>query len=107
MERIVEPELMTEVEQAQAYSEANFEDAHSRYPVLFREKFPNITPTGHALDLGCGPRDVTRRFVSALPGWHFDAVDGSPAMLAEARKRNSERINFIEGFIPGAQIPRA
>src|SRR2546422_1829110 len=107
MERVVEPELMTEAEQARAYSEANFEDAHGRYPILFREVFPDCPPTGHALDLGCGPGDVTRRFARALPDWQFDAVDGSPAMLTEAWKRSSKQINFIEGFIPGAPIPRA
>lgn len=107
MPRIVEPELMTEAEQARAYAQANFESAHSRYPLLFREQFPNCPPTGHALDLGCGPGDVTRRFARALPGWRFDALDGSPAMLAEARRWPSERIHYIEGRIPGAPIPRA
>ena len=107
MERIVEPELMTDAEQARAYAEADFESAHSRYPLLFQEKFPDCPPTGYALDIGCGPGDVTRRFARVLPGWMFDAVDGSPAMLAEARKRTTDRIHYIEGFIPGAPIPRA
>jgi SAM-dependent methyltransferase len=106
MDRIVEPELMTEVEQAQAYAAADFESAHGRYPRLFLETFPNCPPVGCALDIGCGPGDVTRRFAQALPGWSFDAVDGSPAMLAEARKRPAERINYIEGLIPGVQLPR-
>jgi SAM-dependent methyltransferase len=105
MERTVEPELMTEVEQARAYAEADFENAHSRYPLLFREKFPNCPPTGHALDIGCGPGDVTRRFARILPGWSFDAVDGSAAMLAQAP--STERINYIQGRIPGAKLPRA
>ena len=107
IERTVEPELMTEAEQARAYAEADFESAHGQYPVLFREKFPACPSTGHALDLGCGPGDVTRRFARALPGWIFDAVDGSPAMLAEARKRTTEPINYIQGVIPGVPIPRA
>src|SRR5437016_13812314 len=106
MERIVEPELMTEAEQARAYAEADFEEAHSRYPLLFCELFPNCPPAGHILDLGCGPGDVTRRFACILPDWNFDAVDGSPAMLAEACKKPSEQIQYIEGFIPGAPIPR-
>ncbi len=98
---------MTEAEQARAYAQANFESAHRRYPLLFREQFPNCPPTGHALDLGCGPGDVTRRFARALPGWRFDAVDGSSAMLAEARRWPSERIHYIHGRIPDAPIPRA
>ncbi len=107
IERIIESELMTDAEQARAYTQADFESAHGRYPLLFLERFPNCTPTGHALDLGCGPGDVTRRFAAALPGWSFDAVDGSPAMLAEARKRPNQRINYIDGVVPGASIPRA
>jgi len=105
MERIVEPELMTEAEQARAYAEADFESAHSRYPLLFQEKFSDCPPTGYALDIGCGPGDVTRRFAQILPGWTFDAVDGSATMLAQAPK--TERINYIHGFIPGAPLPHA
>jgi SAM-dependent methyltransferase len=105
MERIVEPELMTEAEQARAYAEADFETTHSRYPILFRDKFPNCPVAGHALDIGCGPGDVTRRFARILPGWTFDAVDGSAAMLAEAPA--TERIRYIHGSIPGVTLPRA
>jgi SAM-dependent methyltransferase len=105
VERIVEPELMTEAEQARAYAAADFESAHSRYPLLFREKFPDCPSTGHALDIGCGPGDVTRRFARVLPGWNFDAVDGSTAMLAQAPP--TERIRYIHGLIPGAPLPRS
>jgi SAM-dependent methyltransferase len=105
VERIVEPELMTEAEQAQAYAAADFESAHSRYPLLFQQKFPDCPPTGHALDIGCGPGDVTRRFARILPGWDFDAVDGSKAMLAQASP--TERIRYIHGLIPGTRLPRA
>lgn len=104
MKRVVEPELMTEAEQARAYAAADFEEAHRRYPLLFQELFPDCPATGHALDIGCGPGDVTRRFAALLPGWTFDAVDGSPAMLAQAPK--SERIRYIEGRIPGVTLPR-
>jgi trans-aconitate methyltransferase len=104
MQRIVEPELMETAEQARAYAAANFEQAHARYPVLFREKFPACPARGQALDLGCGPGDVTRRFAAALPGWEFDAVDGSAAMLAEAPP--SERIRYFTGRMPALDLPR-
>ncbi|HET9234400.1 MAG TPA: SAM-dependent methyltransferase, partial [Candidatus Eisenbacteria bacterium] len=58
MERIPEPELMTEDEQARAYAQADFEEAHSRFIALFRETFPEVSE-GTALDLGCGPGDIT------------------------------------------------
>jgi len=111
MKRTVEPELMSAEEQAQAYAQADFEAAHSSYPRLFAEKFPRRTARAFALDLGCGPCDVTIRFAKANPGYIFHAVDGSAAMLNHARnavvrQKLSRRIRLIEGIIPGAPIPR-
>ena len=111
MKRMVEPELMSAAEQARAYAQADFESAHSSYPKLFAEKFPRRPAKALALDLGCGPGDVTIRFAKANPGYVFHAVDGSAAMLrfgrlAVAHARLSRRIKLIEGFIPGASIPR-
>lgn len=112
MKRVVEPELMTEGEQAQAYARADFESAHSLYPRLFDERFPRRPTRATALDLGCGPCDVTIRFAKANPGYTFHAVDGSAAMLKHGRRalaRHSglaRRFKLIEGFIPGAPIPK-
>src|SRR5262245_39069122 len=112
MKRIAEPELMSAEDQAAAYAQADFEAAHSLYPPLFADKFPDRPRTAFALDLGCGPCDVTIRFAKANPRYKFHAVDGSAAMLkfgqtAIAAQRLSRRIKLIEGFIPGAPIPRA
>ena len=112
MKRVVEPELMSAVEQARAYAQADFESAHSGYPKLLAEKFPRRPSKALALDLGCGPGDVTIRFAKANPGYVFHAVDGSAAMLrfgraAVAHAKLSRRIKLIEGFIPGAAIPHA
>ena len=112
IKRTVEPELMTEESQALAYARADFESAHSSYPKVFANKFPRCLRRALALDLGCGPCDVTIRFAKANPGWMFHAVDGSAAMLrharaALARQRGlSRRIKLIEGFIPGAPVPK-
>ena len=112
MKRIVEPELMSTEEQARAYAEAHFAAAHSSYPKLFAQKFPRRPSRAFVLDLGCGPCDVTLRFAKANPGYTFHAVDGSAAMLkyaqtCRARERGlSRRLRLIEGFIPGAPIPR-
>ncbi|MSU58428.1 MAG: class I SAM-dependent methyltransferase [Pedosphaera sp.] len=110
MKRTVEPELMSDAKQAKAYAQADFESAHSSYPKLFAKKFPKRSQRAHALDLGCGPCDVTIRFAQANPGYSFHAVDGSAAMLkfgraAVRRAKLSRRIKLIEGFIPGAPIP--
>ncbi len=112
MKRVVEPELMTEAEQAQAYAGADFESAHSLYPRLFAEKFPRRGRQATVLDLGCGPCDVTIRFAKANPGYRFHAVDGSAAMLRYGRRALAKqptlarRFKLIEGFIPGAPIPK-
>jgi len=103
MDRIPEPELMLDDAQAEAYAKADFKGAHDRYPILFVETFPNPPKTALVLDLGCGPCDITMRFARANPGWTFHAVDGSPAMLKRAPRH--ERIQLIEGYIPGAPIP--
>lgn len=110
MKRIVEPELMSAEDQAQAYAQADFEAAHSAYPSLFAEKFPQRPKRASVLDLGCGPCDVTLRFASANPGYTFHAVDGSAAMLRHAKRAITQagltrRIKLIEGFILGAPIP--
>jgi 2-polyprenyl-3-methyl-5-hydroxy-6-metoxy-1,4-benzoquinol methylase len=105
MQRIPEPELVLDDEQAKAYAHADFESAHSRYPILFAETFPHRSTTALVLDLGCGPCDVTLRFARANPGYTFHAVDGSPAMLRQAPWH--ERIRLIEGFIPDVTLPAA
>ena len=103
---------MDTLEQARAYAAADFSEAHQSYVGLFDRTFPRRPSKGAVLDLGCGPADVTLRFARANPGYTFDAVDGSAAMLAFARQNlrtqhvSTRRIRLIEGYIPGAPIPR-
>jgi SAM-dependent methyltransferase len=111
MQRVLEPELMLDDEQASAYANADFESAHSLYPTLFAETFPSRSAKALVLDLGCGPCDVTIRFARANLGYTFHAVDGSAAMLKYGRQRLernpdlARRIELIEGYIPDAPIP--
>lgn len=102
---------MSAEEQAKAYAKADFAAAHSSYPRLFAEKFRPRPRRATVLDLGCGPCDVTIRFAQANPGYTFNAVDGSAAMLRHGKQAVkaaglSSRIKMIEGFIPGAPIPQ-
>ncbi len=85
MERVLEPELMDDPEQAAAYAKADFEEENQGFVNRFIEYYPNFTE-GHVLDLGCGPADIPIRFVKALPICRVTAVDASPPMikLAEA-----------------------
>ena len=110
LERIPEPELMNEAEQAAAYALADFEEPHSRFIELFRETFPDAAIDGVVLDLGCGPGDITIRFVHAFPGCVVHGVDGAAAMLAHGHRRVEqeglrERVRLIEGYLPGAALP--
>ena len=99
-------------EQARAYAAADFSAAHQYYVTLFSETFPQRPTKATVLDLGCGPADVTVRFAKANPGYTFHAVDGSAAMLnwarqaLKSRRRLIQRIKLVEGYIPGAPIPR-
>lgn len=114
MERIPEPELMDEDEQARAYAAADFSEPHDRFVELVREAFPEENFAGHVLDLGCGPGDISMRFARAFPRCSVHGVDGSQAMLAcglellalRSNQDLNERIELIEGFLPGAALPR-
>jgi SAM-dependent methyltransferase len=85
MQRIPEPELMDDPEQACAYAGADFSEPHQAFVERFAQCFPRHRPR-RVLDLGCGAADVTIRFARAHPGCDLTGVDGAPAMLALARE---------------------
>ena len=110
MKRIPEPELMDEPAQAEAYAEADFDEAHSAIVAAFDDYFPGASLEGCILDLGCGPGDISCRFASRYPQCTVTGVDGSQAMIRLANRRRADepeggRLTFIEGLIPGAPIP--
>lgn len=85
MDRVLEPELMDDHEQAIAYAMADFKEENQGFVNRFIEYYPDFTE-GHVLDLGCGPADIPIRLVKTLPKCRVTAVDASPPMikLAEA-----------------------
>ncbi len=85
MDRILEPEIMDDPEQAAAYARANFEKENQTFVALFREYFSDLTE-GHILDLGCGPADIPVRLARALPRCRVTGVDASPPMICLARE---------------------
>lgn len=111
MLRVIEPELMVDPGQAEAYAAADFDAAHSRIVETFGVCFPGVEVTGTVLDLGCGPGDISFRFAARYPGSSVVGVDGSPAMIRLARQRkaretgSADRVRFIEGRLPGASLP--
>ena len=111
MKRIVEPELMEDETQVKAYSEADFEQGHSKIIQLLDEVFGGIDISGNILDLGCGSGDITFRIADRFPNTRITAVDGSKAMLHFADKKATEigvrdRVNFIQSMIPDFAIPK-
>ncbi len=104
MERVPEPELMLDPAQAAAYAAADFAEPHARFVAVLLARHATLPPRGRALDLGCGPGDVTFRLARALPAWHIDALDGSPAMLELARRATEptlrHRVRFHAATLP-------
>ena len=79
---------MDDMEQAQAYSDADFTESHQRFVDEFVARFPAWQNRPfRAIDLGCGPADVTVRFAQAHPQARVDGVDAADAMLAFGRRR--------------------
>src|SRR4051812_34682977 len=111
MERTPEPELMTEYEQVRAYAQGDFEQPHRRFMELLRQYLPGLNASGTALDIGCGPGDITYRFAQAFPGWHVHGLDGSAPMLELARERAQAaqldgRASFHSCYLPHDSAPQ-
>jgi len=90
LKRTPEAELMDAPEQARAYAEADFSDANSLFVEHFLAAFADLAQTGHLLDLGCGPADISVRLADALPGWQVTGIDAGPNMLGLGRVRVAE-----------------
>ncbi|MGH7231938.1 MAG: class I SAM-dependent methyltransferase [Nitrospiraceae bacterium] len=80
MERILEPEIMDDPEQAAVYARANFEEENQGFVARFTDYYPEFME-GHVLDVGCGPADIPIRLARALPGCRITGVDASPPMI--------------------------
>jgi SAM-dependent methyltransferase len=113
MKRIPEPELMTEQGQAEAYARADFEESHSRMIDLMVELLPEAAFSGAALDLGCGPGDISYRLARIAPALQVHGVDGSAAMLeagaiiAARHPDVTDRVTLYAGLLPDCTLPRA
>jgi SAM-dependent methyltransferase len=104
MERVLEPELMLDDVQAQAYSDANFAESHQAAVTRFAAAFPGFAPV-RLLDVACGPADITVRFARAFTETAIVGLEGSPAMLALGvqrveRERLGDRISFTHRVLP-------
>jgi ubiquinone/menaquinone biosynthesis C-methylase UbiE len=111
MQRIPEPELMDDPEQALAYSQADFRASHGARVQIFKSLYPQLNLAGPVLDLGCGSGDVLFRFARSYPGSHFYGLDGSHPMLElaqqaiDAEPELKSRVQLLSGIIPQGPIP--
>jgi trans-aconitate methyltransferase len=112
MERICEPELMDEREQALAYDGADFEAPHSQFIALLTERMPDWPASGRGVDLGCGPGDITLRFARRFPQWSMLGLDGAETMLELARSNAraaglDSRVTWQRMRLPVQEFPGA
>src|SRR3954468_2021366 len=103
MDRILEPELMEDEQQALAYAKADFSTSNQWYVDHLVSDYPDKFDS--VLDIGCGPGDVVLRLATARPDTRITAIDGADAMIALARKavqtaRLQTRITAQQGYIP-------
>ncbi len=73
-------------------------DPATRWGAAILDRLP-LHGDERVLDAGCGTGRVTELLARRLPDGHVLAIDGSPAMLATARRRLAvfgDRIEFIE-----------
>lgn len=85
MDRILEPELMDDPAQAEAYAGMDFSAENQGFVDRFREYFPDFSQ-GQVLDLGCGPGDIPVRFAKAYPGCRVIGIDASRPMIEVAER---------------------
>ncbi|MCP9831640.1 class I SAM-dependent methyltransferase [Synechococcus sp. HJ21-Hayes] len=109
MDRVCEPELMDEAEQAQAYAQADFSVGDQ----ALVERLDQIFPAGlgaRLLDLGCGPGNISFLLAERHGQATVLGVDGAEAMLALARQRLREqpllegRLSFQQALLPCPEL---
>ena len=106
MERIVEPELMLDADQALRLLPGRLHPTRTRPRSNASPPASPTSPAAGCLDLACGPADVTVRFAARLPALpRSSASTGRPAMLALGRERVADagfadRVTLEERLLP-------
>ena len=102
MQRVPEPELMDDADQARAYAAADFTAGDQQTIALIRalvSENATVASPARVIDLGCGPGNITLRLGEVFPEAEVIGVDGADAMLKLARARASAqdcRVQFLE-----------
>jgi ubiquinone/menaquinone biosynthesis C-methylase UbiE len=108
MDRVLEPEVMDDEQQAIAYARADFSSSNQ----VFVEGLLDACSSGlrSILDLGCGPGDIPIRLARARSSLRITALDASEVMVRLAKEAVeeaglTERVQVVQGRIPGLALP--
>ena len=101
MQRSVEPELMDDPLQVQAYARADFgatdQALVDRLVELFGESLGD-GPGPRLVDLGCGPGNISFRLAERFPQTSVLGLDGAAAMLDVAQQELAQRVLGCPGL---------
>src|SRR4029077_646330 len=91
--RIPEPEVMDDSNEVQAYSSAAADAYLSAIDDSFVEHALRLIGPGPgcALDIGCGPGQISMKLSIRLSGWKLIGLDRSLTMIARARETRDLR----------------
>lgn len=109
MERICEPELMEDPQQARAYADTDFSRSDRAMLERLLDHHGADLPEP-IIDLGCGPGNITFLLAERCPTATVLGVDGSAAMLAIAEQRRltagdpGARVRFLRERLPCASL---
>ena len=108
MQRVLEPELMDDEAQADAYARADFAEVNQSFVDHLVAEFPELE-NARVVDLGCGPADILVRLADRWPHVEAVGVDGAEAMLASGRQVIADRglaprIQLVRSMLPGADV---
>jgi len=101
MQRSVEPELMDDPLQVQAYAQADFRATDQalvdRLVELFGESLGD-GPGPRLVDLGCGPGNISFCLAERFPQTSVLGLDGAAAMLEVAQQELAQRVLGCPGL---------
>jgi SAM-dependent methyltransferase len=105
MQRVPEPELMNDAEQAAAYAGSALDNACWLFVQLFHKYVPDPVANSAILDLGCGPAAIPLRLARRFNTCEIHCVDGAAHMLTEGKKAAQQsgledKVLFFHGTLP-------
>jgi len=109
MDRILEPEVMDNEQQAIAYAGADFSASNQMFVDGLVDAY--ASRLGTVLDIGCGPGDIPIRLARTKSSVYIVAVDASDVMVRLANDAVEKadlmrRVRIAEGRIPGLKVRR-